>query len=125
MPQNQASDLVAIKPEVATDTFSRWIVEHVIVWFHHLFCGRRGSSPQDLESGSMAVYDDEVVLRYTSYATTIVASSLPIVSTTILYFVQNMDTKVILAAVFTFAFAVCLVVFTQARRVEIFAATSA
>ena len=100
-------------------------MEHLIVWFHHLFCGTRGYDPEDLESGSMAIYDDEVVLRYASHATTIVASSLPIVSTTVLYFVQNKNTRVILAAVFTFIFVACLVVFTQARRVEIFTAAAA
>lgn len=70
MPHDQALDLVVIKREVSTDIFSRWIVEHLIVWYQHFFCRTRGSNPEDLESGSMAMYDDEVVLRYTSHATT-------------------------------------------------------
>jgi hypothetical protein len=124
-PQNQSFDLVAMKPEVATDVFSRLIVEHLVVWFFHLFCRKRNHEPEDLECGSMAQYDDEVVFRYASYAMTIVACSLPIISMTVLYFVQNKDTKVILAAIFTFVFVACLVVFTRARRVEIFAAAAA
>jgi hypothetical protein len=124
-PQSQANDLIAIKPEVPSDKISQWIVEHLVIWIHHYILNGRSSKPDDLESGPLAVYDDEIVLRCTSYATTIIACSLPIVSTTVLYFLQNQNTRVGLAAVFTLIFVVCLVVFTQARRVEIFAAAAA
>jgi len=56
---------------------------------------------------------------------TVLASLIPIASILILYFVANTLDRLAIAVAFTGMFAFCLAVMTRARRVEVFAATSA
>lgn len=56
---------------------------------------------------------------------TVLASLIPIASILILYFVANTLDRLAIAVAFTGMFAFCLAVTTRARRVEVFAATSA
>jgi hypothetical protein len=122
-PLNHASDLIVIRGQPTIDRFSKWFVERFLVWFHRRFW-HQVKQPNDIESG-MAVYEDENLIRYTSYATTIVASLLPVLSTIILYRVQDMGLRLGTTAIFTSIFAFCLAFFTDAQAREIFAATAA
>ncbi|PMD62034.1 uncharacterized protein K444DRAFT_525568 [Hyaloscypha bicolor E] len=122
-PLNHASDLIVIRGQPTIDRFSKWFVERFLVWFHRRFW-HQVKQLNDIESG-MAVYEDENLIRYTSHATTIVASLLPVISTIILYRVQDIGLRLGITAIFTFIFVFCLAFFTDAQAPEIFAATAA
>lgn len=57
--------------------------------------------------------------------TTLLASLLPSTSIFILYFLKDPVARLIAIMVFTTAFSSTLVLFTKARRVDVFAATTA
>lgn len=54
-----------------------------------------------------------------------IASLLPIVAITILYLVASMPTRLIIIATFTVLFTIALGIFTKARFIDIFLATTA
>jgi hypothetical protein len=120
---SQVTDLIVIRGYPEMDSFSKWIAEKFLVWFHHRFWPQM-RKPGDLESG-VAVYEDDKVLRYTSHTTTAVASLLPVVSSIILYRVQDVGVRLGLTALFTFIFGFCLAIFTNVQRREVFTAVAA
>lgn len=122
-PHNHASDLAVIKKYPATDYFSKWVVEKLLVWSHQQFL-HQVKKPSDIESG-VTVYESDNLLRYTSYTTTIIASLLPVISTIVLYNAQKVSIRLGLTALFTFIFGFCLTFFTNAERREIFTAVAA
>jgi hypothetical protein len=56
---------------------------------------------------------------------TLIASLLPITAIVILYFLTNPIVRLGIVVAFTATFSICLIILTNARRVEIFAATLA
>jgi len=70
-------------------------------------------------------YDDSKIERVTNVLGTIFSSLAPLVSIIVLSFIDNLKIRLGLVCVFTFLFAACLAIATQARRVEVFAATAA
>ncbi|KAG9236257.1 hypothetical protein BJ875DRAFT_503479 [Amylocarpus encephaloides] len=123
-PINPDSDLLALssRGEVSSDPFSCWFSEKFVPWFHHIFW-HRVKKPQDLETG-IARYRDDAIHRFTLSITTVVASLLPVLAIIILYCVKSMSTRLGLVGLFTTIFSFSLMVFTNAKRGEIFAATS-
>lgn len=78
----------------------------------------------DPESG-LATYRNKRIERGVDIFVTVLASMIPIASILVLYFVLNTLYRLGIAVAFTGAFALCLAATTRARRVEVFAATSA
>jgi len=56
---------------------------------------------------------------------TVVAALLPLLSTVVLYTLQNDALKLSIVVVFSAIFALALATMTSARRIEVFAATAA
>lgn len=115
-------DLLAPKLRQENDAFSRWLGEKFMTWIYHIFW-YQVKKPQDLEAG-ITSYRDNTTQRYASYTTTIIASLLPILSIIILHCVNPMNTRLGLITLFTIAFTISMTVFTNAKRGEIFTATS-
>jgi phage-related protein len=63
-------------------------------------------------------YVETILMRYTKYVVTVLASMLPIVSIVVLYTVQTVGWRLGVMAIFTAAFAAVLVIFTSANEVE-------
>jgi hypothetical protein len=105
------------------DYFSKWAVEKFLVCFHQRFL-RQVKKPTDIESG-VVVYEHDNLLRYTSHTTITIAFLLPVISTIILYRMQNPSVRLSLTALFTFVFGFCLIIFTNAEKREIFTAVAA
>ncbi len=80
--------------------------------------------PHDPESG-ICRYEERKIERAVDILVTVLASLIPIVSILILYSVGNTLDRLAIAVAFTGLFSFCLAVTTKARRVEVFAATSA
>jgi hypothetical protein len=69
-------------------------------------------------------YSDSVLTRTGEIVGTMCASMLPILAIVILYFIQSMSRRLGAIAAFTFIFSAVLGVFSNGRRIEIFAATA-
>ncbi|KFY10220.1 hypothetical protein V491_07756, partial [Pseudogymnoascus sp. VKM F-3775] len=118
-------DLVAIKARTAPDMFSKWFTETLVPIYHHLL-GERFKKPINDEAGEGIYHYNESVLKATlSTLTTVVASVLPICSVLVQYFVESNSLRLGLIIIFSALFSLALAVMTSARKVEIFAATSA
>jgi hypothetical protein len=118
-------DLLAIRKRESSDPFSRWLTDCIIPYFHKKV-GNRFRKPvvEDLES-AICEYSEPNLSTAVNILGTVLASMIPITSIVILYFVQSNLIRLGLSVVFTGIFSCCLAMVTKARRVEIFAATSA
>ncbi|KAH8593912.1 hypothetical protein B0O99DRAFT_574662 [Bisporella sp. PMI_857] len=121
-PLRNNMDLFAIGSGRENNVFSTWFSRKFIRWFHHALW-HRTKKADDIESGIFS-YKDTTLQRYTLHITTIIACSLPILAIVVLYYVDSMDARLGLVALFTVVFAACLSIFTHTTRVEIFIATS-
>jgi hypothetical protein len=73
----------------------------------------------------IAHYQEKTLMSVANILGTLIASLLPIASIVILYFVNNTVVRLGVTVAFTAMFSICLILLTQAKRIEIFAATSA
>ena len=122
--RENSTDLLAVQRRSSRDPFSHWVSSSFIPYLHRKFLHRfKKPVPEDPES-EICQYEDGKVALVMNVLSTVVASMLPISSIIILYFVQNTLDRLAIAVAFTGLFALCLVLTTRARRVEIFAATS-
>jgi hypothetical protein len=118
-------DLLAIRKRESSDPFSQWLTDCVIPCFHKRI-GNRFKKPvlEDPES-AICEYSEPNLSKAVNVFGSVLASMIPITSIVILYFVQSNLVRLGLSVVFTGIFSCCLAILTKARRVEIFAATSA
>jgi len=118
-------DLFALRNQRDTDIFSRLYCDVLIPIFHRSI-GRWIKDPirWDPESG-ISEYSDSVTATVLDVTCTIISSLFPIASTAVLYLVTSMSRRLGIIAAFTGVFSLALALMTKARRVEIFAATTA
>lgn len=70
-------------------------------------------------------YDDSILVSFANASSTVLASLLPTSSILMLYFVTKPLAKVAAIMVFTTFFSLTLAFITRAKRIEVFAATTA
>lgn len=121
-PVREAPDLVALQGRRDVDPFSRWVANTGIQhWFAcGLDCGRKPSPKHGIVG-----YSEESMLRFTSWVTTVVASALPVLSIIVLNEVHSTQNRLAVIAVFNILCSVCLLLFSDAKRSEIFAVAAA
>ncbi|KAK3367584.1 hypothetical protein B0H63DRAFT_455673 [Podospora didyma] len=111
-------DLVAIKPRLTPDHISRWFSNTVFPFYH------RDPENADLGEGIYS-YQEPRLVTLVDITVTVVAAVLPLLSTVVLYFLQTNPVKLGATVAFSSIFALALAIMTNARRVEVFAATAA
>ncbi|KUJ08802.1 uncharacterized protein LY89DRAFT_788704 [Mollisia scopiformis] len=117
------NDLVAIKPRAPPDMFSRWFTEDVVPHYHHIF-GKTFKTPLPEHVGTgIYHYKESSLEKLISTLATVIASLLPICSVVALYIVQSNSIRLGMIAAFSACFSLALAVMTNARRIEVFAAT--
>lgn len=121
--KDHETDLVALRPRRQSDFFSNWVIENIVPKFHH-FIGARFKTPDPLSSG-LFTYDDNTLLMITFCVITTIASTLPILSVVLLYYVQSDTARLWLAMMLCACFTLVLGLMTNARRIDIFATTAA
>ncbi|CAG8960936.1 hypothetical protein HYFRA_00002474 [Hymenoscyphus fraxineus] len=119
------ADLVAIQRRKGEDFLTRWFIDKVIPSFHRCL-GKyfKAAIPEEPES-EISHYSDSHLARFVHVFGVVLSSLLPISSIVILYFVSSLLTRLGIIATFTALFSLSLATVTQARRIEIFAGTSA
>ena len=70
-------------------------------------------------------YTESSLVRFNNIVVTVLSSALPILAIVVLYFIPTRPKRLGAMAGFTILFAISLACFTNARRLEIFASTSA
>ncbi|KAL9564150.1 hypothetical protein ACKAV7_011657 [Fusarium commune] len=107
-----------------TDPFTNFVKE-VLAFIFHRLCGERlnAATVVDVESG-LASYSDSSLVRASNLFTVIVSSALPVLTIFALNSLETTAQRIGLTVVFTVLFAVILELFTNAKRVEIFATTA-
>lgn len=89
-------------------------------------CTKSQQSPIGGDLGSdLYEYKETVLIKVSEVVTTIVASILPLGSIVILSFIQENSLRIGTIVVLSACFSFCLALMTNARKLEIFAATSA
>ncbi|KAF2462017.1 hypothetical protein BDY21DRAFT_368156 [Lineolata rhizophorae] len=113
-------DLVALSSRnVGADKFTRWLVDTAVPWVVDLVARRRGREGDHVET------DDKMLNFAVGTFATIFASLLPTASIFALYAIHETLNRLAFIMVFSFFFTTCLAVFTDAKRIEIFAAAVA
>jgi len=123
--KENTEDLLAIHRRDHDGFISQWFVNKFVPWFHVVFGSRFKKPIADSPLSEISEYDETPLRRIIHILGTVIATLLPICSIVILYFVTNASARLGIVVAFTAAFSICLTVLTQAKRVEIFAATSA
>ncbi|KAI9764211.1 MAG: hypothetical protein M1840_008601 [Geoglossum simile] len=124
--RGEEEDLIAVRRRQGGDILTRWFT-NVFVPCWHRTVGKRikkRSSPINPQD-NFTNYSDTHVHRLMGVLGTIISSLLPISAIIVLYFVSSMTARLGITAAFTVVFSVFLTLGTQARRVEVFAATAA
>lgn len=73
----------------------------------------------------MVRYNDSKVLRIANILSTLISSALPVASIIALNYINRMIIRLVVVVLFTMTFSLVLSLMTNARRVEVFAATTA
>ncbi|KAL1850147.1 hypothetical protein Daus18300_013015 [Diaporthe australafricana] len=122
---NHAEDLIALKPRSPQDPTSSWFTITIFPLYHRLV-GQKVKDPESPELGDgIYNYKESVLSSTADVFTTVVASLLPLLSITVLYVVHSNTMKLGIIVVFSACFSLALALMTNARRIEIFAATAA
>ncbi|KAK8043321.1 hypothetical protein PG993_005751 [Apiospora rasikravindrae] len=123
--EERERDLVAVKARSAPDLFTRWFHDGLVSRWHGWF-GRNAKDQTELGIGhGIYEYSDAWLAGGARVIATVVASLLPTVSVVIQYFIHDDLVKLYLIVLASAIFALALAVMTNARMVEVFAATSA
>ncbi|PMD32361.1 hypothetical protein L207DRAFT_384828, partial [Hyaloscypha variabilis F] len=107
-----------------SDAFTR-MIENIIVGPYHKFIGHRLQTGQvlDEETGSR-FYDSDKINTQSNLIATMLSAILPVLTIFVLNLLETTNQRIGLTVLFTAVFALMLVTFSSARRVEIFAATA-
>ncbi|KAI4666410.1 uncharacterized protein J4E79_002448 [Alternaria viburni] len=121
-PKDYSRELVVLRGRKDMDTFSRKIGARAIDWITNL--GGRRWKKVDVRFGTIAVHE-ATVFQFTFWVTSAIASILPVVSIIILVNTNSLNGRLAIIAAFNVLTSVCLTVFTDARRTDVFAVTAA
>ncbi|KAI1143084.1 hypothetical protein F5Y05DRAFT_142310 [Hypoxylon sp. FL0543] len=119
------NDLVAIKPRVSPDPLSNWITNTIFPLYHRVFGVKFHQADASELGDGLYTYEESLLASVVNTIATVVAALMPLLSIVILYFVNSDATKLGIIVVFSACFALVLAVMTNARKIEVFAATAA
>ena len=120
-PDAHAPDLIGLCPRETSDAFSRLVAENAV----HLFkYGLGRITRKDRHLGNQ-VYYDTTVMQVTFWVTSFLASLLPIGSIIVLINLETLKEKLWAIAGFNVLISLCLTLFTDASRKDVFAVTAA
>lgn len=123
---DNTNDLVALAARPGErDIFTNWIMNTFLAAFHRSIGFRIfRNRPEDEEAG-FREYRDSKLAACLTILITLLSSMIPVTSIIALYLIQGMLYRLMTVALFMVVFCSILAIFTNARRVEVFAATAA
>ncbi|KAK4211761.1 hypothetical protein QBC37DRAFT_466946 [Rhypophila decipiens] len=129
--QFDPAELVCLLPTKCDSIFTRFMSNRFIRWYHHLI-GHLFKTPKQSDNDHTAeIYRNTVHYSQTSLTQlskilgTVFASFLLVGSIIVLYYIQRMEMRLLVIAIFSVVFSLGLCLFTNGRVVEIFSASAA
>ncbi|KAL4908385.1 hypothetical protein BDW74DRAFT_100270 [Aspergillus multicolor] len=125
-----ARDLVTLSGRYNNvDSLTRWVFRAFVPFWHKHVLGFYywlvGSKKKgDIEMGTV-YYNDEKIVRFTRVTSTITSSVIPATSMLALYLIKDMILRLIIIIVYNIGFSIIIGLLAKARRVEVFAASTA
>jgi hypothetical protein len=120
-PKNHPPDLIGVHPRIREDTFSRFVAEKGA----HLFKCGLGRFTKGNRNLGRCVYYDSTVLKLTFILTSAIAALTPIASILVFLRLTSRKSKICTIAAFNVLISMCLTLFTEAKRTDVFAVTAA
>lgn len=118
-------ELIGLKPREGSDTFSRFLVSEAINVKVFLTCwGCKLFREPNPNTGGISVQDN-IAFKGTFWFTSLTASIVPLASIIVLLYMSSLAARLWTIGAFNILISVCLFVFTDARRVDVFAVTAA
>lgn len=115
-------DLVTLNRDFRTqDAFTGFFTGRFLRWWHYFY--KHIKKPDDELDGY--IYTEGAMARYMKAIVMVVASALPTCSIVALYYIRSEVHRLIFIIVFSMFFSGALSFFTEAKRVEVFAASVA
>ncbi|MCJ1235178.1 hypothetical protein MMC14_003145 [Varicellaria rhodocarpa] len=123
----ESDDLIALSSQqVDKDNLTRIMSDKVIPWYHHRLSHYfKKSTTNKRDWNGLWHYEDATVLAITNIVSTVLSSLLPTTSILILHLMESYMARLIVIMAFTVAFSLVLVMVAKARRVDVFAVTTA
>ena len=112
-------DTISLTPDPNREAFSRFLT-YKLGW---LFLS--GKDKQEARQKGFTVFSDHRVRRTTRVVAVVLSSILPVLSTVILYYVHSTNVHIGLIIVFSTLFSGVVALVSDARNVEVMAATAA
>ncbi|CAG8981300.1 hypothetical protein HYALB_00005100 [Hymenoscyphus albidus] len=120
---SSSGDLIALSPSKCEDSLGLFFLESTSTWWHSCI-GRRLKKPVDEEMQYLE-YKNKSVVRVADGLSSVLSSLFLVASIMILHFVVSTIVRLIIVAIFTTLFPFALILVTNARKVEVFAGTTA
>ena len=115
-------ELVVLRARKDMDTFSRVLGAKAVDWI--MKCGGKRWKKVDIRFGTRAIHH-ETIYKLTFWLTSAIASILPVVSIILLVKMESLNGRLGIIAAFNALISICLTLFTEARRTDVFAVTTA
>ncbi|KAL8685038.1 MAG: hypothetical protein Q9224_006004, partial [Gallowayella concinna] len=116
--------LALISEQAGRDSLTWLINEKVVPWYHRRW-GYRSKPSSSAEWDGVWDYHKEKLEKIGNAISTLLAALLPSISILILYFVSKPASRLITISLFSVFFSLILTTVSAAKRVEVFAATTA
>ncbi|KAF1950487.1 hypothetical protein CC80DRAFT_482584 [Byssothecium circinans] len=120
--KSHSDELICLKSRGDTDSFSRWLGSKAVKWMKACGCLRFKGIDRKFGTASLG---DASIFKVTFWVTSIIAASLPVVSIVVLIKVKELEARLSAIAAFNVLLSVCLTVFTDAKRTDVFVVTAA
>ncbi|KAI4263110.1 MAG: hypothetical protein L6R42_001733 [Xanthoria sp. 1 TBL-2021] len=118
-------DFLSLDPEQAgRDSLTRLINQKLVPWYHRRW-GYRSKPSSSAEWDGVWDYHKDKLEKIANGISTLLAALLPSISILILYFVSKPASRLITISLFSVVFSLILTTVSAAKRVEVFAATTA
>ncbi|KIY00889.1 uncharacterized protein Z520_03555 [Fonsecaea multimorphosa CBS 102226] len=118
-------DLISTTDTNQMDATSTWISETLLPNYHW-WIGKHHKEAVDWDPlTGIANYSNKGIVHAVDILATVVSCLFSVLSIVALNAVQSISLRIGMTAVFTAVFCLCLAAVTEARRIEVFAATSA
>jgi hypothetical protein len=120
--EEHADDLIALRPRQEVDMFSGWLAEHPISYLKRLKILKFRKPDPVL---GMRAYRDASIYKTTFWVTSVLASLIPKISIVVLVALKSKKARIGTVGAFNLLISVCLTVFTDAKRADVFAISAA
>src|SRR5271170_5963236 len=121
--EDHVGDLITLSPTAEKDPFAEFLSDTIVPLFHRRIGHRKKATDNGL--GPLWEYKSHHFERFADVMCAVLSSMIPIISISLLCYVQEMVHKLIIVTTLNFFFSFIMAVFVRGRRIDVFAASTA